>query len=896
MASIESLRRVAAIFDQLADLPSDQQRQALASLRETEPSIEIAVRRLIEADTDSHSQVLAQNEVTRKAEARSGKMFGPYRAISIIGQGGMGAVYLAERSDGQFAMRVAIKVVQGALASDEMRMRFLAERQILATLQHPGIASLLDGGVSDEGEPYLVMDYIEGLPLDRFADLNKLTVPQRLDLFVDVCAAVDFAHRHLIIHRDIKPSNVVVGNDGKPKLLDFGAAKLLAPTGIDRTKQFLTPRYASPEQMRGAPASVSMDVYGLGVILYELMTGCWPFGDPTDMPGNLRRAASEVAPNPPQKTVTNEAAGVRSTSPGSLKKTLEGDLSAILAKALEFDVTRRYGTVAELAADIGRFRRNEAVVARTQTAMYRIRKWIVRNPVQTAAVALAIFGVLTGIALREQQRWVAERRFNELRSLARFQIFDLQEQMAFYGAAMPLRKVMAERSLGALNQLSQEAAPGFELQADLTEGYIQLAELLGNPLRANLGDAEQGRKVLARAKQMNDILQTMQGASKVRQIAQARFDLQEAMYDTGTIQAKDRAQKAEQSMSSLESALDLQSAEAAELSRLSMLRLILYINLNQTSGGVDLFAHEGTNLERARRLIDQAITKDPRNPVYKLNSFQIGEREAAALAASDNAKGRARMIELLGSLDEIEGSERVRFVRARLVGSLGWLEAQMKLYDTAIEHLKLSCDSWRQLFENNPQQMNYRYEWTGALRDLSFVYEYAGRSAEALTAMEEAIREQDRLLERSQNFVTSRQVAELRVRIGTHLINAGRVEEARASIRRGQDFLLVFARRPDASVGVLSSASRYLTDVPLADCKRPAEALELAKKAHQASPKDISVLESLATAYAENGMREETKATQALNQALLPPGNEAARRMFEEQRQKLESKLVSLGK
>ncbi len=891
MASTESLRRVAAIFDELAELSVEDKHQALARLRESDPALEAAVKKLFEAETQ-----LPPVESTRQAEAQQGRVFGPYRALSLIGQGGMGAVYLAERADGQYTRRAAIKVVHGSMVSADMRIRFFAERQILASLQHTGIASMLDGGVSEEGDPYLVMEYVDGLAVDLYADHNKLTVPQRLDLFLDICAAVDFAHRHLIIHRDLKPSNIFVDADGKPKLLDFGAAKLLAPTGSDQTKQFLTPRYASPEQMRGAPASVSMDVYALGVILYELVTGSWPFGDPADMAANLRRATGELSPDHPTTNITGEAAAARSTSAGALKRTLQGDLSAVMGKALETDLSMRYGSVAELAADVQRFRRDEPVLARPQTTLYRLRKWIARNPVQTAAATLAILGVLTGVALREQQRWVAEQRFDELRSLARFQLFDLQEQMSYYGAALPLRKATAERSLAALDQLARESAPSFELQADLTEGYIQMAELLGNPMRANLGETDQARKVLGRAKQMNEILQTMQGALKTKQIVQARYDLQEALFDSGTSRAPERAQKAAQSMQLLESALDIPSLSPAELSRLASLQLILHVNRNQTRGGVDPYSRDGSNLEKARRYIDRAMRKDPRDSASKLTSFQIGLQEANVLSSTDNAKGREKMLELLTSLDGIEVTDRVKFVRARALGSLGWLEGQMKLFEPAHEHIQQSVDGWRQLMDANPAQVNYRYEWTGALRDRSFVLEYAGKTQEAIAAMDEAVVEHQRSLDRSQNPVTARQLAELQGRMGKLLVTAGRIEEERMNIRKGKDSLLTMARRPDAGTGVLMMAARYLVEIPLVDCKRPAESLELARRGNSADPKDVTLLETLARAYAENGLRAEALETLQRLKAVLPPGNEAALLNFAKTEADVNLALTTLGK
>ncbi len=889
----DTLRRIALLFGQLADLAPEEQEAALLRLRETEPEIEAAVRRLIRADVEAPESL--ETETLRAPGASdAGGAFGQYRAVRVIGEGGMGAVYLAERSDGQFTRKAAIKVIQGSLVTDEMRARFVSERQILASLQHPGIANLLDGGVTEKGEPYLVMEFIEGLPLDAYCDQRRLTIAQRVDLFLEVCAAVDFAHRHLIIHRDLKPSNILVNGEGKAKLLDFGAAKLLGPIPADRTKQFLTPRYASPEQMRGESAAVSMDVYALGIVFYELLTGKWPFGDPADMASNLRRAAADVAPAPP--TATQEAASVRSTSEASLQKTLAGDLTAILCKALETNVAQRYGNVTEFAADIQRFRGGQPVLARPQTAWYKVRKWIGRNPLQTAAAALAIAGILTGVALREQQRLIASQRFDELRSLARYQIFELQEQMYFYGSPLAVRKAMAERSMQALQQLSNESAPSFELQADLTEGFTQLAELLGNPFRSNLGEPEQGRKALARAKQMNEVLQAMNGPVRLKQAAKAKFELQEAMYDLGATRTKDRLDRVRQSMEAWEAASQPESMPADELGRMAMLYLVLSVNQGQIHGVVDAYQKGDTALPRARRLIDLAMKKDPKKATLRFANLQIGVAEANILSNLNNQAGRQKLIDLVGASEGFDAAdtaaERVRFVRARIYGTLGWLEGQMQLFEPALNHLDQCTTLWRQMVETNPTQLNLRYELAGALRDLGFVNAYAQHHNEAAAAMQESIQVYDRLLERGGNRLYTIQQGELRIRLGSELLAANRADEARAVIQRGLSDLVGLAKSETASPRELMQAARYLIDVPLADYRRPAEALEFAVRADRLSPRDAMTVEMLVRAYAASGKRQEAQDALKQFKSLIPETSDVAKKQVDTLAAEIETLLA----
>ena len=291
--------------------------------------------------------------------------FGAYRPVRLLGQGGMSAVYLAERADGRFERNVAVKVIAAYLASEEFLRRFESEGKLLAALDHPNIAGLLDGGISPAGQPYLILEYVDGDRLDRYCDARKLSIAARLRLFLQVCEAVDYAHRNLILHRDLKPANILVTPEGIVKLLDFGTAALVVEDkDITVTRaRMLTPRYASPEQLRGERPGVTGDVFSLGVILFELLTGAWPFGNPDSVLSELRRATGEGSPSQLSSVVTPDAAELRDSSPERLRRTLQGDLSAIACKALANDPAQRYGTVPQLMEDLSRYAEGQPVQA-----------------------------------------------------------------------------------------------------------------------------------------------------------------------------------------------------------------------------------------------------------------------------------------------------------------------------------------------------------------------------------------------------------------------------------------------------------------------------------------------------------------------------------------------------
>ena len=341
------------------------------------------------------------------------RRIGPYRVVRELGRGGMGVVYLAERDDGQYRQRVAVKLLRSSPDAEELRRRFVAERQILASLSHPHIAQLLDGGISDGELPYLVIEYVDGLPLTEYCDRHRLGIDERLRLFQDVCAAVQHAHQNLVLHRDLKPGNVLVTAGGIVKLLDFGIAKLLNPAlgaeqPVTRTAfRMMTPAYASPEQVRGDSLTTASDVYALGLLLYELLVGSPAHRIDTDSPRAVFEAVCEREPERPSVAVARgesaaAAAAARDTTPEKLARQLRGDLDAITTMALRKEPGRRYGSAELLAEDVSRYSEGLPVLAHRGSRWYRLEKFVRRHRASAtfAAAAGLLLVVGAGVALR----------------------------------------------------------------------------------------------------------------------------------------------------------------------------------------------------------------------------------------------------------------------------------------------------------------------------------------------------------------------------------------------------------------------------------------------------------------------------------------------------------------
>lgn len=471
---------------------------------------------------------LFQEDVT---ETLVGTHIGAYKVVREIGQGGMGAVYLGVRDDDQYHKRVALKLVKRGMDSANILRRFRNERQILAGLDHANIAKLLDGGTTDAGLPYFVMDYIEGVPIDEYCDTRKLSTVERLRLFRIVCSAVHYAHQNLVVHRDLKPSNILIAADGTPKLLDFGIAKLMNPelaaANIEQTLTVLgpmTPAYASPEQVRGSTITTASDTYSLGVVLYELLTGHPPYRFKSRDPQEIAHVICEEEPQRPstavRQTETIPGAGnktqtmvtpemvsrTREGQPEKLRRSLSGDLDNIVLMAMRKEPQRRYASVEQFSDDIRRHLEGLPVIARKDTFGYRSAKFIKRNKAGVVAAAVVLVSLVTGLGLALWQARVAvvekaraERRFNDVRKLAHSLLFELNEQIE--KEPTEARSLLVNMALQYLDRLAQEAGGDSSLQRELAEAYDKVGDIMGNPYNSNLGDSavaiDSYRKALA---------------------------------------------------------------------------------------------------------------------------------------------------------------------------------------------------------------------------------------------------------------------------------------------------------------------------------------------------------------------------------------------------------------
>jgi len=470
--------RIEALFEEAIDLPASERSGFLAR----QCGSDTTLRRDVEALLAAHERLDGPLDVPIRGDAREralarqkqGRQIGPYRVLRELGRGGMGVVYLAERNDGQFHRRVAVKLLQASAGADELFRRFLAERQILASLSHTNIAALLDGGVADGQLPYLVIEYVDGTPITQYADRNRLGVDARLQLFQSVCAAVHHAHQNLVLHRDLKPGNILVTADGQVKLLDFGIAKLLNPNlaaadlPVTRTAyRLLTPAYASPEQVRGDPLTTASDVYSLGLILYELLTGQQAHEITSDAPAALLAAICEreplrpsesavrergidhPAPNPPSRT---EVAEARELTPERLRRRLRGDLDAIVLMALRKEPGRRYGSAELLSADIARHREGLPVLAHRGSGWYRAQKTMRRHRAVVIASACAVAALIAGTSfslwqwgISREERTRAELALAESQEITTFLLglFESADPDSPGGAALTTRDLLA---------------------------------------------------------------------------------------------------------------------------------------------------------------------------------------------------------------------------------------------------------------------------------------------------------------------------------------------------------------------------------------------------------------------------------------------------------------------
>jgi tetratricopeptide (TPR) repeat protein len=479
------------IFHHVADLaPEDRARYF------HERRIDVRTRREVEALLVFDTEISAPLDLEIGRLAVEAVSTGPadlmpcgsYRLLEPLGSGGMGTVYLAERADGEVTQQVAVKLLRPGSDDPQFRTRFLSERQILAGLSHPRIARLLDAGHRADGQPYLVMEHVDGETIDVYAD--KLSVRQKVALFVKVCSAVSYLHRNLIVHRDLKPQNIMVTADGEPKLLDFGIAKMLESADTTVTAmRILTPDYASPEQVTGDAITTAADIYSLGAVLYKLLTGTTPHQYQGDTPMSMAIAIAVGAITPPSK----------------LAPEVKGDLETVLMKALRTEPRERYATVEAFADDLQACLEWRPVQARSGDIWYRTRRWLRRYWVTAAAVGVVVISLAGGVFVANRQRVIAERRFNQLRQLSH-KVIDIDAAIRSLPGSVDARQRLVGASLEYLEALYPEAGNNLALTQEIADGYWRLARIQGVSSEPNLGDSKKGEESLRKADLLVDRL------------------------------------------------------------------------------------------------------------------------------------------------------------------------------------------------------------------------------------------------------------------------------------------------------------------------------------------------------------------------------------------------------
>jgi len=715
-------RAVTALFDKAIGLPPVHRDAFLVSACGTDTAMLAEVRSLLDVHTDDpeylevsawdhHGDVIEEAIESQNVEERVGN----YRLLRKIGSGGMGSVYLAERDDDEFRKQVAIKFIRGGALRENAIKRFRRERQILARLEHPGIARLLDGGTTSRGTPYFVMEYVEGKLLLDYCDELGMGTRSRVELFLKVCEGVEYAHERLIVHRDLKASNIIVNAEGEPKLLDFGIAKVLLPdedgqltltqTGM---RQF-TPDYASPEQIRGDQVTTATDVYSLGVLLYEMLTGRRPFRFQSASPADILTVLLEVSPVRPSVAVTrtDDIGGKvirpelvvwhRRTDLRSLTRSLAGDLDNIVLKALAKAPGERYGTAAALARDLRAHLDGHIVSAQKATPGYRFNKFLQRNSWQFAAGIAVVLSLLCGLLLTTWQwrvaraeRMRAEMHSRQSREMARSLIFELHEALVNVPGTTAARALLLDRSTRFLDELSDGSSDEPEVQIELAEAYRKLAAVQGDVRSENVGNRQAALATYAKALAL---ARSAQSSSKYRERAEAIMldllgDQISALRDTG-----DREQAA---------------SAAYDLSQL----------LNKSA------PNESLSLRASRALAWRQLGAD---------HVQQGRNDEARNAYQQSKS----LYESL--MKEPNASNEIRSQYAYTLKRLGALAISEKRLPEAKEAYEKALALEREILAKTPDDHTLRFSITFTLSDLGYIHRENHRLDEALRLYREAL-------------------------------------------------------------------------------------------------------------------------------------------------------------
>jgi len=823
----ERWEQVSQALDKALHFSPPQRQEYLAEIAQSDPELSWELESLLASHEEAGAEFLnmpalqATLRDAKQAQRQTllGKRLGAYQIVELLGAGGMGDVYRAFRADDQYRMQVALKVVRGGHDSSFVVQRFKNERQILASLDHPNIAHLLDGGTTAEGAPYFVMELIVGESIGLYCDQRRLSTVDRLKLFLQVCSAVHFAHQRLIIHRDLKPGNILVTAGGVPKLLDFGIAKILEPgaaaAGYEPTlTQFraLTPSYASPEQINGEPITTASDVYSLGVILYELLTGHHPYQVAGDTAEKVARAACEMEPKKPSSVVRgaggSENGHYRGTAIASsaltardaekLRRGLRGDLDNIVLMALRKEPERRYSSVELFAQDIRRHLENLPVSARNDTVAYRVSKFARRHKAGIAAAVIVTLALLLGMGMTLQQKRRADRRFNDVRKLANSLIFEIHDSIQNLPGATPARKLLLDRALEYLDSLSKEAGGDTSLQRELAAAYLRIGVVQGSTVDASLGQTDAALSSLRKAVAIREAIAKANPNNTEDQLnlAIAYRNLARVLRGAGRLEARTPIDQA----LAVTERLSKQSKPSLDAEKERSIEYDVLANIQDESGD-----HAGS-LETQKKAC--AIGQD----LLKANPQDRGVKHMAAICTVELGLGLTEVgqrsealqffqtgLDLFESLNKDQNDARSRRELAVATGLRGGVLLMNGDPAGALEAHQRSLVVVESMAAADPQNVTLQLDTAGARLAIGEDLLHADRYAEAEAMFRRAIQIQDEVLARNR---ADQQVPQYRgyteIWLGESLARTEKAEAALESYQQGiRDLESFVAAAPD---------------------------------------------------------------------------------------------------
>jgi serine/threonine protein kinase len=874
------VEQIESLFHEARTLGPGQDRRAWVQARSDDPEMAAEVIALLDAHT-AMSGTGSSGAESPAAEASStvpSGQFGPYRAVELLGHGGMSAVYLARRTDGNFDQTVALKIMAPHLANTEFLRRFEIERQLLASLNHHHITRLFDGGISSSGDPYLVTEYVDGAMIDDDCDQRRLNVSARVRIFLQVCEAVDYAHRNLIIHRDLKPANILVNSDGVVKLLDFGTASLLAASENVpvTTMRMMTPRYASPEQLRGERVNTATDVFSLGVVLYELVTGAWPFGDRPSMVSDLNRAAGNVSPRPLSIVATEASAEQRSASRDELIKILKGDISAVILKALENEPARRYESVREMAADLERFLEGRPVQARPQTVFYRGRKFIQRHWLPVSAAAIFVFGLLTATLVAQHQASIARSRYVDLRSLTTMLLFDLRNAITDLPGSVEAQRILVTRLVKSLDQMVGQSGEDSKLRLDLAEAYRQLGELQGDPYGQNLGDSTGALASLQKARTLvaSELAISASNQDAIRTLAQIEQTVGEVYFGIG--QSKEAASRLESATKLNEGVIKVTAAPPDLLAAAAAYQVLGDIYGQPGTSSLAEPSRAADSYRRTIELDQNALRQDPKLWRAQRGIGLVHGKLGDLNRFADPESALEEYKEALAAYDALPREEwnrpaNVRF-RARLLREIGGALRDLQQWAEAEQDLNQAIRMHEEVLAADPQDSRAKFDMAIVLESSLELYEDVRNPARAAQVAQRIVDLLDELVRKEPgNQLWRLTRAYHRYRLATEVSKLGDTAFALRTGTESLKELSPIADSAEATPQALELAAEAFARIEPASLRDPARAVRYAQRLMRLKPaRDPEALYYLAIAQKSAGDTKAAAESAALALAAMP--------------------------